>query len=133
MSFTRQQIEIAKLPQVVRHKWGDALLVEGFVPVPKRLIRVLARVFGRPEFELLQAVLAVADFDRPNLMQNPSAEFLAYLAGLSEVKFMGRLGELEAMGLIDRSGSTESINVVMGKLKYAANSLATKDDVEEHQ
>ena len=133
MSFARQQIEIAKLPQVVRHKWGDALLAEGFVPVPKRLIRVLAKVFGKPEFELLQAVLAVADFDRPNLMQNPSSEFLAYLAGLSEVKFMGRLGELEAMGLIDKAGSADSINVLLGKFKSTANSLAAKDDAEERQ
>ena len=131
MPFVRQEIETDRLPLAVRHKWGDALLAEGFVPMPKRLIRTLAGVFGERELELVQVVLAVADYDRPNLRQQPSLAFLAYLAGLDEETFTNRLGELVRLGLAEVNGDNDSMHVVLGKLIDKANLLAQKADEGE--
>lgn len=122
--FERQKIEVDALPPVVRHKWGKELLTEGFVPFPKRLLRTLATVFGKPDFEILQVILAVADFARPNLRQSPSVSYLAFLAGLDEGTFMQRLTELTNAGLVDWTGENNEITVSLSPLIGVANQRA---------
>jgi hypothetical protein len=123
MSFEFQKIEVSKLPEVVRYKWGDALLSEGFIPFPKRLLRVLSKLFDE-DFSLLQVVLAVADYDRPNLRQMPSVAYLAHLAGMNEEEFMEAVGKLVSKGLVNTSGDNDSMQIILGKLKERANLIA---------
>lgn len=99
--FDRQKISAGALPRVVLAKWDAAALSEGFVPLPKRLLRCLHLIFtGEQAMERLMVVMAIADYLRPNLTRGPSVEFLAFLSGLS-VDEVGRiLGDLKKDGLI---------------------------------
>lgn len=110
--FLRQSIDTARLPPTVVTKWSHAVLKEGFVPFPKRLLRCLADVFaGQTVAEDLAVVLSVVDFKRPNLSRLPSLDYLAFVAGLSPENFQSRLDDLEKRGLVSVNGNEEEMDI----------------------
>lgn len=81
--FQRQHVDPKKLPATVQAKWPVPLLDEGFVPFPKKLLRSLTKLFGASaELRHLALLLAVVDYQRPNLSRHPSVSYLGFLAGL---------------------------------------------------
>lgn len=98
--FQRRKID--NVPPLVQYKWSSKVTEEGFVPFPKRLLRCLSQIFGAgATIEHLQVVLAVVDYNRPNLLHPPSLGYLAFTAGLEEGVFRQRLKELESAGLVE--------------------------------
>jgi hypothetical protein len=99
--FIRRRILVGNLPGVIRHKWSDAALQEGVTSIPKQMLRVLARLFpGADGPEQLQVALTLVDYRRPNYNRYPTLDFIAFLSGLDEERFMKRLKELQARGLV---------------------------------
>ena len=127
MSFERQKIDVNRLPPAVLYKWGDDILNEGFLPFPKTFLRKLPEVLEGGDLELLQVILAVVDYDRPNLKNLPSAEYLAYLAGISEEQFMHRVGDLLRMGLCHVSGDRDNLLVSLGPLKEKLSGMLAEE------
>ena len=126
-NFIRQRVDSARLPQQVVNKWSESNLAEGFVPFPKKLARTLSRIFPDTDaMKELSALLAVADFKRPNLTRDPSVAFLAFLAGLSEEEFRAALGRLENKGLVRTEGDSESLRVSLQGLLDAVDKQSSE-------
>lgn len=105
-NFARQHIDVGKLPESVVRKWSSEILLEGFVPFPKRLLRCMSELFeGEHAIEDLAVILAIVDYRRPSLIRFPSIEYLSFLAGLSPEVFRERLAELQDRRLITVHGS----------------------------
>ena len=97
--FSRQHVSPESIPLAVREKWTSALLDEGFVPFPKKFVRTLHQIFPSvPTIEELSTVLAIVDYNRPNLKVSPSRQFLAFLAGLEQDRFDDALQRLVDKG-----------------------------------
>ena len=109
-SFFRQKINVERLPELIRYKWGDPALDEGLTGVPKKLVRNLAAIFpGATGMEQLQVALTLVDYRREKEKRYPTPEFLAFLSGLPEDVFMARLDELKARNLIDYAPVRQAI------------------------
>jgi hypothetical protein len=126
--FRRQRVDPKGLPDILRAKWADdggepTILREGFVPLPKRLLRCMHSLFtGHDAMEELAVVLAVVDYRRPRLSRPPSLEYLAYLAGLAPERFAELLDGLAAKGLVELETEDEGINVGINGLLRAIES-----------
>lgn len=127
VNFDRQTIDATKIPSAARHKWGDLILSEGFVPFPKTLLRTLLIVLEGGDLELLQVVLAVIDYDRPNLRNYPSAAYLSHLAGMPEERFMHRVADLVRMGLAQMIGDAANLHVNLGPLKNKISAVLAEE------
>ena len=126
-NFSGQRLDASKLPPAVLTKWSGEVLREGFVPFPKRLLRCLPKVLAVSEpLHALAVVLAIVDFQRPDLTREPSLEFLAFVSGLPIEKFSALLDELVERGLIERHEGAEGVVVRYHGLQQAILS-ATKD------
>lgn len=102
------------MPPVLRAKWDDEVLNEGFVPFPKRLLRAIPHLFPENhDVAELAALLAVVDYRRPNLRNLPSTRYLAFVAGLGPKQFKRILTNLEAKNWIETEGSDEEIDVTL--------------------
>lgn len=135
-SFVRQQIDTGRLPGALVEKWGRSTLEEGFVPFPKKLLRCLPMLFrGQHGVDNLAAVLAIVDFRRPNLTRHPSAEFLAFIAGMKESDFMARLADLKSQALIVVGGDEDALEIDLGPLIKRINELAgeSRDSLPENE
>lgn len=131
-SFERQLVDVSKIRAEVQIKWlhsdeprNASVLGEGFVPFPKKMLRCLHKLFpGSEEMKELSALLAVVDYRRLNLRNNPSAEYLAFLAGLDQAEFTAALQRLERKGYGHPSGSLESLDVsldgILDKIRQEA-------------
>ena len=102
---------------VVNYKWhGPALLSEGFVPFPKRLLRSMDALWpGDRSIQQLAVILAIADYRRPGI-RPPSAGLLAFEAGLSLEVFDERLKELADVGLLEVGGNRDELAVSLKPL-----------------
>ncbi len=123
--FERQRVAASSLTPVLLEKWPGKVLVEGFVPFPKRLLRGLSGLFGgRPEAEQLAVLLAIVDYRRPRVSRPPSTEYLAFLAGLSVERFEKRLRELDRKGWVSvrrtKAGLSVDLAGFLEALKEAA-------------
>jgi hypothetical protein len=99
--FVRQRIGIAALPAALIAKWGSEALGEGFVALPKRLLRCMNRIFDGPNaMERLMVAMAIVDYLRPNLTRGPSQEYLGFVAGLTPDRVGTILSELQVEGLV---------------------------------
>ncbi len=108
----RRKIDTGQLPDVLRHKWPGGVLNEGFVPVPKRLLRCLPQIIlGEGALEKLQVILAVVDYERPNLPRPPALAYLAFNAGLEPEEFRAKLKELGDEGLLEFSGPDDAMAI----------------------
>jgi len=99
--FFRQHVPAKSLPAVVAFKWGLPALEEGFVPLPKKLLRCVGNIFQGPEaMERFAVTMAIADYLRPNLTRGPSREFLGFLCDLPVARINMVLADLTAAGLV---------------------------------
>lgn len=84
LQFTRQRIDTKFLPAALLCKWDRRVLEEGFVPLPKRLLRCMNQIFQGPEaMEQFILIMAITDYLRPNLSRGPSLDYLAFISGLT--------------------------------------------------
>ena len=109
MTFERPVVEDQRIPDAARAKWSLELCKEGFVPLPKMLLRTLSSVMKDDAYERLQVLLAIADFIRPNGVAPPSYEFLAFNAGLPVEVFKNHLEHLKEIGLVEADGTEDYI------------------------
>lgn len=106
----RKKIPLHLIPPSAAAKWSSEALDEGFVPVPKRLLRCLGKVFGENEgLKSLAVILTLADYLRPNLIMWPSLEYLAFTAGIEKGEFFHELHVAENKGLIRFSGNDDQL------------------------
>lgn len=99
-SFSRPEVPPERLG-LAAEKWSLTMLKEGFVPLPKRLLRSFHRIFvGQLGMEHFAAVMTVADYKRRNLTRLPSVEFLAFTAGLEPERLEQCLHELNQSGVV---------------------------------
>jgi hypothetical protein len=122
--FDRQQVH--GLPATTEAKWNADVLDEGFVPLPKRLLRSLGTIFvGSTAIDDLRAVLAVVDYRRPKLQHPPSLDYLAFIAGLSNEDMTAALDRLRDRGLITIEGTQSHLDVgiepVLGAIMSATS------------
>lgn len=59
----------------------------------------------------MQVMMAVVDYQRPNLMHPPSYKFLAFTAGMEEADFIKQAASMQERGLIKIDGIEEAINI----------------------
>lgn len=108
----RKKIPRDKIPEVVTAKWSADVLDEGFVPVPKRLIRCISTLFvGQDALAHLAVILAIADYRRPSLSRPPSPEYLAFTAGMDTAIFVKHLEELKGRGLVSFEADENALDV----------------------
>jgi hypothetical protein len=100
-TFFPQEIDTGKLPDDVISKWSKSALCEGFVPFPKKLLRGVTKIFDqRDGVAKLAVILAVVDFKRAKLTRNPSADYLAFIAGMDVDDFRKHLKDLNTQSLV---------------------------------
>ena len=92
MNFARKRFTDIK-PEL-RAKWPGRALDEGFVPFPKRLIRVLTQFGDATLIQELTVLLAVVDYNRERLEAGPSLQLLAFNSGLDELVVAGCLDRM---------------------------------------
>jgi hypothetical protein len=111
----------------VAYKWGEALLDEGFVPFPKRLLKCATQVFkGDLRMSELAALLAIVDYQRPQVTRKPSLNHLASAAGLSDSRFRRCLQTLESRGLLEWSGTENGMEFNYEGLRRRVMKLTAK-------
>lgn len=125
-SFRRRRVPPSLLPPTVTAKWSLRALEEGFVPVPKRLLRCLPALFTGPTaIADLSAVLAVVDFRRPSRTTSPSIEYLAFVAGMTPAEFEDCLTRLVAQGLVSREDLGDRVEIqidgLLARIEAVAN------------
>jgi hypothetical protein len=128
--FTRTQIDPFTLPPNIRAKWSDALLGEGFVPLPKKLLRALGRTFsGWQEMEELVALLADVDYKRATPTPPPTLAYLAFISGLSVSRFKSALSRLKKKGLvkIDVELADDTVDVNLEGLNRAVAKIMNEE------
>lgn len=104
-------------------------MAEGFVPFPKTLLRAMPVLFkGNDPIGFLQVVLAVVDYDRPHLKSEPSAAYLAHLAGMTEEVFMHRVADLVRMKLATQTGDADNLHINLGPLKAKIAALIAAEE-----
>lgn len=106
--FLRPVVNLDKVPDSIKAKWPDReVLQEGFMPIPKRLVRCLHQLFANEEqVDELRALLVYVDFLRERMPRLPSIAHLAFTAGMSEADYTAAANRLAARNLwtITRSG-----------------------------
>ena len=128
--FTRSQIDPFTLPANIRAKWSDELLGEGFVPVPKKLLRALPRIFDRSsDIEELVALLAAVDYKRATPAPPPTLVYLAFLGGLSVSRFKSALSRLKKKGFvqIDVELADDTVDVNLDGLNRAVAKILSEE------
>lgn len=120
---------------MIEAKWSRIVLDEGFVPFPKRLLRVLPQLFsGQHAIEDLAVVLAIVDYRRPELYRGPSVDFLAFNAGMTKEMFLERVESLDERGLLVKGGSDDDLNIDIAGLETSIVQYTPDEEVEQkHQ
>jgi len=118
------------LPGALLLKWSPEVVDEGFVPFPKKLLRVLHQIFkGEEAMEELAVILAIVDYRRPNLTRPPSCGYLAFLAGLPDGRVREILKTLEAKELIKCMEGPIGIDVDIDGILQKIQSLTDDESV----
>ena len=123
MNFERSKIDTSFLPDVVKWKWDRTVLDEGFVPLPKRLLRSARKIFKGPSrMGQMVTMLTIVDYERPGKTKLPSLDFLAFIAGMKKTSFKKYLDELEELELIKVVEQGDRLKITYeGLLKEIAN------------
>ena len=91
-----------QLSDHVKAKWPVGTLSEGFVPLPKKLLRCTHQLFaGHGAIEDLAVVLALVDYERPAISRPPSREYVAFVAGLTVARLNAALKRLQLAGYVE--------------------------------
>lgn len=134
MAFTRKRSAVEP-PAVLAAKWSGRTLDEGFVPLPKRLLRCMGKLFGGTNgIDDLRVILAIVDFIRPGLYRWPSYEYLAYVAGMSEQKLKSRVAELQDRGFLetDEIGNGDQVVInIKGLIREIERLTDDENDVPD--
>ena len=88
--------------KVMIYKWGKKeVLDEGFVPIPKRFLRVMRAVLdSEKSLSDLRVILAIVDLRRPGDNSEFYISQLASIAGIKVELFIDRLKSLHAQRLL---------------------------------
>jgi len=99
--FRRISIDTEKIPPVYLEKWNDTeeIFEEGFSPLPKKVLRALPHLFPSKEVNQLVAMLSIIDYNRKGIA-NPSNNYLAFLAGISDEDFLEAIQNLMEKGYL---------------------------------
>lgn len=117
---------------VLRAKWPGRALDEGFVPFPKRLIRALGKLFvGPTAIDELRVILAVVDYNRPNLTPPASVGFLAFNAGMTSDEVETHLKAMAERGWIVARRQDDRVIVQIDGLIRKLEELTDEETVEE--
>lgn len=101
MPFERSKLDVAKITPLLKHKWSEKLLNEGYVPFPKRLLRCAGKIFaGSSRLGELRVVLALADYARPDFKRSPTLAYLAYATGMTKKRVERCLASLRKRKLL---------------------------------
>jgi hypothetical protein len=120
LDFVRRKVTAGTLKPVLTVKWSAAVLDEGYIVYPKRLLRAASRVFaGEHAVEHLTVVLALVDYLRPDMIRPPSVGFLAFSAGMEVERFQMRLDELVEAGLVKVLGNRDALKYTLEGLQQA--------------
>jgi len=125
--------EIKDIPPKTIPKWDKETLKEGYIPFPKKLLRVLSEVMRSAEYERLQVILSMVDYLREDLTKPPSVDHLAHVAGLSVERFKEIMLSFAAEKYQDKpwitlEGSDEMLYYCLaGFRKLINDSAACKD------
>jgi len=99
--YHRQNVDSYRLPENIRVKWPLGVLKEGFVPLPKTLIRTLGKILsGSDALDQFAVLMAVIDQKRPKAPATPTLQYLAFLTDLSPERTQSLLEQLRAIKLI---------------------------------
>lgn len=127
-AFERQRLHPATLSAILKEKWPEDLLLEGYVPLPKRVLRALPTLFPDDKaIEELVVVLSYIDYRRPAVSRKPSLEFLAFNAGLTPKQFTAAIRRLEKKGHVSRSGDDERVTLDLDGFMDEIRRLAPED------
>jgi len=127
--FERQRLHPATLSSILKEKWPQDLLLEGYVPLPKRVLRALPALFPDDNaIEELVVLLAYIDYRRPAVSRKPSLEFLAFNSGLTTKRFASALQRLERKGCIARTGEAERLTLELAGFMDEIRRLAPEGD-----
>ena len=127
--FTRQFVRVSD-PKLLA-KWTKQVLVEGFVPFPKRLLRALPGIYPTDEMEELAAILAIVDYKRPNLSRLPSLSFLSFTAGLEEKDFAAALNRLKEKDFVEVAGDPDGYDISLRGFERQVRSKAQYEEGDE--
>jgi hypothetical protein len=131
--FERQQVLPQQLSETVKAKWSEDILQEGYIPFPKRLLRTLLRLFGdSTELGELAVILAAIDYKRPRLSRPPSAEYLAFTAGIPIERFNQLLADIAEKGWAEvrRESKGNTVDVNLQGLQEAILNAIAKEEAE---
>jgi hypothetical protein len=131
LSFTRPQLDPFRLKANILAKWPAEMLGEGFVPLPKRLLRMLGRLFeGSREIDELVVLLAAVDYKRENYDRRPTVEYLAFVAGLPIKRFREALSRLKKKGWIeiDVEPVDDTMDIAVAGLNREVLSMLREED-----
>ncbi|WP_145944352.1 hypothetical protein [Fuerstiella marisgermanici] len=116
-------MDSSKVSAVLQHKWSKDIMDEGYIPFPKRLLRVLPQFFG--DVSLLQVVLAVVDYSRPDLTHPASYEHLAFMAGMPVEEFRKGVTRLKQIGWVKTMGPEDAVWFDLDRLKELITDATT--------
>jgi hypothetical protein len=125
-TFERRKVD--NVPPIITYKWSAAVVDEGYIPFPKRLLRCLSHLLI--DLRDLQVILAIVDYSRPNLSRPPSYDYLAFNAGMTVPEFKQRVQHLVQRGWLTVSGSDEAVRITMENLIREIERL-TEDQMAE--
>ena len=112
--FERRRLD--NVPSIIAYKWSPAVVNEGYIPFPKRLLRCLSELIR--DTKDLQVILAIVDYARPNLSRPPSYDYLAFNAGMTVSDFKDRVDQMERRGWLKVSGPDEAVNISISGLVH---------------
>jgi hypothetical protein len=127
--FMRPKVDLQRLKPPIFAKWKPELLTEGYVPVPKRLLRTFHELFGgASEVDELVALLAIVDYKRANLKNLPSIEYLSFMAGIPQKEFNAALKRLKKRKWIEVEPNSDPSAVEITVDGLTAAALSTIGD-----
>ncbi len=117
------------VPEVMAAKWSVEIANEGFVPLPKRLLRCMRDLFtGSLGVHELTAILAIIDNRWPGAPRPPSLEYLSFTAGMVVDEFLEHVRRMEERGWIETSGTDADYKVSTDGLFQEILKIAPDED-----
>ena len=94
--FYRPILSANQIKPSVIDKWGSDLCEEGYVPLPKKLLRSIPRIFdGEHALQDLIILLGIADLISAKINKGISIRYLSFLVCMEEDKVLESLERLK--------------------------------------
>lgn len=102
------------------------------MPFPKRMLRCLHNLFIGPDaIDDLRVILAIVDYERPDLTRPASLKYLAFVAGTTPEKFMERVKAMEARHWLKVSGNDDALKIKIDGLIQQIEAMTPEDEPDE--